>query len=49
VSSLFAVSEEGLRALGPAAVLMAKSEGLDAHAASIQRRLDNPRTNRGNR
>jgi histidinol dehydrogenase len=40
VSSLFAVSEEGLNALGPAAVLMAKSEGLDAHASSVQRRLD---------
>ncbi|HEX2923169.1 MAG TPA: histidinol dehydrogenase [Chloroflexota bacterium] len=40
VSSLFAVSEEGLRTLGPAAVLMARSEGLDAHAASVQRRLD---------
>ncbi|MHB0869846.1 MAG: histidinol dehydrogenase [Chloroflexota bacterium] len=40
VSSLFAVSPEGLRDLGPAAVRMALAEGLDAHAASIQRRLD---------
>ncbi len=39
VSSLFAVSPEGLRELGPAAVRMAQSEGLDAHAASIQKRL----------
>ncbi|MGE5619362.1 MAG: histidinol dehydrogenase [Sphingomonadaceae bacterium] len=40
VSSLFAVSPTGLRDLGPAAVRMALAEGLDAHAASIQRRLD---------
>lgn len=39
VSSLFAVSDRGLRELGPAAVRMALAEGLDAHAASIQRRL----------
>ena len=39
VSSLFAVSPEGLRELGPAAVRMALAEGLDAHAASIQQRL----------
>jgi histidinol dehydrogenase len=40
VSSLFAVSEDGLRELGPVAVRMAMAEGLDAHAASILRRLD---------
>lgn len=40
VSSLFGVSPEGLRDLGPAAVRMALSEGFDAHAASILRRLD---------
>ncbi len=39
VSSLFAVSQEGLRDLGPAAARMAEAEGLDAHAASILRRL----------
>ncbi len=40
VSSLFAVSPRGLEALGPAAVRMALAEGLDAHAASVQRRLE---------
>ncbi len=40
VSSLFAVSPEGLRGLGPAAVRMALAEGFDAHASSIQKRLD---------
>jgi len=39
VSSLFAVSRQGLRELGPVAVELALSEGLDAHAVSIQRRL----------
>ncbi len=39
VSSLFAVSPDGLRELGPAAARMAMAEGLDAHAASIERRL----------
>ncbi len=39
VSSLFAVGAEGLAELGPAAVRIAEAEGLDAHAASIQRRL----------
>jgi len=39
VSSLFAVSREGLRELGPAAARVAMAEGLDAHAASIERRL----------
>ncbi len=40
VSSLFAVSDEGMRGMGPAAARMAMAEGLDAHAASILRRLD---------
>ena len=40
VTSLFAVSEQGLRELGPVAARMAEAEGLDAHAASIRRRLD---------
>lgn len=39
VSSLFAVSEAGLRELGPAAIEIAEAEGLGAHAASIRRRL----------
>ena len=42
VSSLIAASPQGLRELGPAAARMALAEGLDAHAASIQRRLDRP-------
>lgn len=40
ISSLFAVSANGLRTLGPAAARMAASEGLDAHAASVLRRLN---------
>lgn len=39
VISLFAVSPEGLRRLGPVAVEVARAEGLTAHAASILRRL----------
>jgi histidinol dehydrogenase len=39
VTSLFAVSEAGLRELGPAAALMAEAEGLSGHAASIRMRL----------
>lgn len=39
VSSLFAVSEEGMRELGPLAARMARAEGLDAHALSVERRL----------
>lgn len=45
-SSLFAVSQEGLRALGPMAVEIALAEGLDAHAASIRGRLDRRGTGR---
>jgi len=33
---------EGLRAIGPAAVTLAKAEGLDAHARSISIRLNLP-------
>ena len=40
VSSLFGVTDAGLREMGPAAARMAMVEGLDAHAASILRRLD---------
>ena len=39
VSSLFAVSDRGLRELGPAAARIARAEGLDAHALSVERRL----------
>jgi histidinol dehydrogenase len=34
------LSPEGLRALGPVAVELAKLEGLDAHASAVTRRLD---------
>ena len=34
------LSPEGLRALGPVAVSLARLEGLDAHAAAVTRRLD---------
>ena len=44
VTSLFAVSQEGLLRLGPAAAEMALAEGLDGHAASILRRLGDVRT-----
>jgi histidinol dehydrogenase len=33
------LSPEGLRALGPVAVVLARLEGLDAHAAAVTRRL----------
>ncbi len=39
-SSLIGCSPEGLAALGPAAVTLARAEGLDAHALSVQIRLD---------
>jgi histidinol dehydrogenase len=34
------LSPDGLRALGPIAVELAKLEGLDAHASAVTRRLD---------
>jgi histidinol dehydrogenase len=39
-SSLIGVAPEGLAAIGPAAVILAEAEGLDAHALSVQLRLD---------
>jgi len=36
------VSREGLAAIGPAAVTMARAEGLEAHAQSVLRRLETP-------
>jgi histidinol dehydrogenase len=42
-SSLLACDAESLRALGPAAVTLARAEGLDAHALSIALRLNLPR------
>jgi histidinol dehydrogenase len=39
-TSIQHVTEAGLRAIGPAAVRIAEEEGLEAHALSVQRRLD---------
>ena len=39
-SSLISCSAEGLRAIGPAAVTLANAEGLQAHALSVQIRLN---------
>ncbi len=38
-TSFIAVSEDALRAIGPAAVALAEAEGLPAHARSVQERL----------
>jgi histidinol dehydrogenase len=40
VSTVQRLSAAGIRRIGPAAVALAKAEGLAAHAASIQMRLD---------
>lgn len=37
---IVSVSEEGIRAVGPAAETLARAEGLDAHARSVRMRLD---------
>ena len=42
-TSLLACDAAGLRAVGPAAVALARAEGLDAHAQSIAIRLNLPR------
>ncbi|WP_343560068.1 histidinol dehydrogenase [Kiloniella sp. b19] len=39
-SSMMSCSEQGLRAIGPAAVTLAKAESLTAHALSVSLRLD---------
>ncbi len=39
-SSLIACTPEGLAGIGPAAIALAQAEGLDAHALSVQIRLD---------
>ncbi|HBT43482.1 MAG TPA: histidinol dehydrogenase [Rhodospirillaceae bacterium] len=41
-SSLIECDAEGLRAIGPEAVALARAEGLDAHALSISIRLNTP-------
>jgi histidinol dehydrogenase len=45
-SSLIGCDERGLKALGAAAVSLAKAEGLDAHALSVSLRLKPARTGR---
>ena len=42
-TSLLACDAESLRALGPAAITLARAEGLDAHALSVALRLNLPR------
>lgn len=44
-TTLIGCDRDGLAAIGPAGALMADSEGLPAHAASIRRRLDLPGAN----
>lgn len=39
VTSVFAFGEEDLRRLGPAAIALARAEGLDGHARAIEARL----------
>ena len=49
VTSLFATSPQGLEELGPAAMRIARAEGLDAHAESLRRRLEERQTERPER
>jgi histidinol dehydrogenase len=42
-TSLLACDAESLASLGPAAITLARAEGLDAHALSIALRLNVPR------
>ncbi len=37
--SVIGLNEVALQAIGPAAELLAQTEGLDAHAAAVRRRL----------
>ncbi|MHA1571262.1 MAG: histidinol dehydrogenase, partial [Alphaproteobacteria bacterium] len=46
-SSIIACTADSLRALGPAAVRLAQAEGLDAHALSVQLRLDKTQDDAG--
>ncbi|MDT8345858.1 MAG: histidinol dehydrogenase, partial [Thermohalobaculum sp.] len=41
-TTLARLSPRGLAAIGPAAETLARSEGLEAHALSVRRRLDAP-------
>jgi histidinol dehydrogenase len=49
VSTLQRVSRRGLSVIGRAAVTLANAEGLTAHAASVEIRLDAARTNQARR
>lgn len=40
IISVIGLNERGLRSVGPAAVLIARAEGLTAHAAAVERRLE---------
>ena len=40
VISIVGLNEQALRHIGPAAATLATAEGLDAHAAAVQYRLD---------
>lgn len=40
IVSLIGLNEEALRAIGPAAATLARAEGLTAHAAAVERRLE---------
>jgi histidinol dehydrogenase len=40
VISVIGLNEEGLRKVGPAAATVARAEGLTAHAAAVERRLE---------
>jgi histidinol dehydrogenase len=42
VISIVGLNEQGLQAVGPAAAILADAEGLDGHAAAVQRRLSSP-------
>ncbi len=46
-SSVISCSVDGLRALAPAAVRLARAEGLDAHGLSVQLRLNMPKGSPG--
>jgi histidinol dehydrogenase len=41
-TSILSCGSDGLRAIGPAAIALAKAEGLDAHALSVALRLNLP-------
>jgi histidinol dehydrogenase len=46
VISLAGVNRHALERLGPAAIALARAEGLTAHARAIERRLESPQSHR---